>query len=385
MKTIRSACLLALLAATTLAEESAEPTLKPDSPVKAEALSSATWIQGEPLKTFEPGKVYVLECWATWCGPCIAAIPHVNELHRKYHDRGLRIIGVNVWEDDVEKVRKFVTGKGDGMAYPVAFTGRGSAFEKDWLRAAGVRGIPHAFVVRDGKLLLNANPNELTAGLIESLLAENPDPEQVRNALNQGERDRKRAVDAVKEFGAALESGDFEAAAARIEEVARLAPSQPFLPMMRVRLHLARKEPEAAFAEFKKTRDGMSGMFTTVALAGAITSGEDQGFTPAMITEVSDAYGKLIASRGERASPLEIASLAALSWHAGNKEQARENAGKALELARSKPDPKNPPAADFERFAEAIRQDQPPPLRELQAARKATPQNPDATPKENKP
>jgi hypothetical protein len=217
------------------------------------------------------------------------------------------------------------------------------------------------------------------------LLAEKPDPEKVRSALDQGERDRKRAVDAVREFGAALNSGDLKAAAARIEEVARLAPSQPFLPMMRVRLHLVRKEPEAAFTEFKKTRDGMSGMFTTVALAGAIASGEGQGFTPAMITEVCDAYGKLIASRGERTSPLEIASLAALSWHAGKKDQARENAENALELARSKPDPKNPPAADFERFAEAIRQDQPPPLRELQAARKAARQAPDEAPKEKQP
>jgi hypothetical protein len=50
-----------------------------------------------------------------------------------------------------------------------------------------------------------------------------------------------------------------------------------------------------------------------------------------------------------------------------------------------KPDPKNPPAADFERFAEAIRQDQPPPLRELQAARKPARQAPDEAPQENKP
>src|SRR6478735_4808346 len=56
-------------------------------PVTPDALGKAEWIQGSAPTAWEPGKLYLIECWATWCGPCVAAIPHVNELHRKYADK----------------------------------------------------------------------------------------------------------------------------------------------------------------------------------------------------------------------------------------------------------------------------------------------------------
>ncbi len=60
--------------------EKAAPTLKIGSAVTTKVFSELDWIQGEAPKEWEPEKVYIFECWATWCGPCLAAIPHVNEL-----------------------------------------------------------------------------------------------------------------------------------------------------------------------------------------------------------------------------------------------------------------------------------------------------------------
>ena len=144
---------------------------KPGDTVTPDALGKLDWIQGEAPAAWEPGKVYILECWATWCGPCIAAIPHVDGLYDKYAGKGLRVIGVNVWEDGKEKVAGFVKQKGEGMSYPVAYTGKGGAFETEWLKPAGVKGIPHAFVVKDGKVVLASHPMQLSAELIEGLLA----------------------------------------------------------------------------------------------------------------------------------------------------------------------------------------------------------------------
>ena len=140
-----------ILAATLLVSVSAaqetktEAKLVPGSDVSLSAIKAANWIQGEGPTAFEPGKVYVFECWATWCPPCIALIPHVNELHKKYHDKGLRVHGMS-WENETEKVKKFVKGRGEGMSYPIGIAVEGSPFEKEFLTAAGVESIPHAFV-----------------------------------------------------------------------------------------------------------------------------------------------------------------------------------------------------------------------------------------------
>src|SRR6266568_1760611 len=55
----------------------------------APALTVTKWLQGRPVPKFEPGGVYVVEFWATWCGPCIAFMPHLAELQARYRDNGL--------------------------------------------------------------------------------------------------------------------------------------------------------------------------------------------------------------------------------------------------------------------------------------------------------
>jgi thiol-disulfide isomerase/thioredoxin len=62
------------------------------------------------------GKVVVLDFWATWCGPCLAAVPKANDLLKKYKDDGLVIIGV-CRPDGGEKMAGLVKSK--SIAYPV--------------------------------------------------------------------------------------------------------------------------------------------------------------------------------------------------------------------------------------------------------------------------
>lgn len=143
--------------------------LQPRSP--APAFKPEKWLKGEPVASFETGKVHIVECWATWCGPCLAMIPHMNDLHNKFKDRGLVVIGVNVGNDTEEKATDFVTRKGDKMAYRVAYEGKTGQVSKDWLQAAQAKGIPHSFVVRDGKILWHGHPMELTEANVEAVLS----------------------------------------------------------------------------------------------------------------------------------------------------------------------------------------------------------------------
>lgn len=57
------------------------------------------WIQDgsghfAKVSEFEADKVYLVEFWATWCGPCIASMPHIAEIQEKYADRGVQVVSI---------------------------------------------------------------------------------------------------------------------------------------------------------------------------------------------------------------------------------------------------------------------------------------------------
>jgi thiol-disulfide isomerase/thioredoxin len=75
--------------------------------------------KGKPITAFQKGQAYLIDFWATWCGPCKEGIPHLTELQKKYGDK-VRIIGVSIWEPREKDVEPFVKEWGDKMAYTVA-------------------------------------------------------------------------------------------------------------------------------------------------------------------------------------------------------------------------------------------------------------------------
>ena len=97
-----------------------EPSLTIGDP--APKLGEMDWLRGDPVGEFQPGNVYVLDFWTTWCGPCIEGMPYLSQLQKKYADRGVRIVGVSM-KDHMNRlpiVRKFVERHERIMGYSVA-------------------------------------------------------------------------------------------------------------------------------------------------------------------------------------------------------------------------------------------------------------------------
>lgn len=146
-------------------------TAKLDIGSPAPPLSVSTWVKGEPVTSLSDGKPYVVEFWATWCGPCRQTIPHLSDLQAKYGEK-VTFMGISSEQDGPVKVKPFVDKMGDKMDYRVGLDPSG-AMNSKWMVAAGQSGIPCAFVIdTKGSIAWIGHPgNPEMNGVIDEVVA----------------------------------------------------------------------------------------------------------------------------------------------------------------------------------------------------------------------
>jgi len=180
----------------------------------APAIQVEIFLKGEPIVALAPGRVHVIEFWATWCGPCKASLPHLTELQSRHPQ--VPVIGIAVGWTDLDDVRAFVREHDDAIGYRIAVDrapvngARRSWMRAAWCDAAYEQGVPTAFIVDgEGRIAWIGHPMDLDeplAAVVEGRWDLPAEAEAHRDRLAQNKVREARALE--RAVGACFEAGD---------------------------------------------------------------------------------------------------------------------------------------------------------------------------------
>lgn len=177
-----------------------------------------TVIQGAAIDAWEPDTTYLFECWATWCGPCLNAMPHLEQIWQTVKDEKIRIVGLNLRDRrSAAELKTFLeTFRRGPITYPNLLV-EGN----DLPKRLGIVGIPYAFAVRNGKIVWDGHPMRLTVEDLRALQA-GKSGEEVRLAAEKRKQKAQQEkmhklplyVRLERKADRAAAKGDWDAAAA---------------------------------------------------------------------------------------------------------------------------------------------------------------------------
>jgi thiol-disulfide isomerase/thioredoxin len=307
---------------------------------EAPPLTLSKWVKGDKLDRLEPGQTYVVEFWATWCGPCRVSIPHLTELQKKYKDR-VKFIGVSIWEQDQKKVEPFVKQMGDKMDYNVAMDdvaegapGNQGKMAKAWMAAAEENGIPTAFVVKDRKVAWIGHPMSMDEPLAKVVVGEY-DLQAAVSERREMKAQQKKMMELSQKLRGHLVKREFKEAVDVIDKATADDPKlEPMLGMTKFNLLLQSGDEDAAtsFGEKLVEKPGPNGAQMLNALAWGIVN-------PNRPSPASKPLIKLALKAAQRANDLTdgknaaiLDTLAKAYFDSGDAAKALEYQEKAVKL-----------------------------------------------------
>jgi thiol-disulfide isomerase/thioredoxin len=208
-------------------ELATEPTLRIGD--AAPALVVREWLRSGPVDRFEAGKVYVIDFWASWCGPCLAVMPELAELQARYKDAGVVVVAMTALDGmntrgDASEAMRLHGGKGNPVAFAIDGGPEGNATVQSYMHAARESGIPRTFIVdQQGRLAWIGHP-EKAGRVVGALLGGTWDLSAARDARDRAARERTESRPLVRAWIEACERKDD---AATLELLNRLTAMSP--------------------------------------------------------------------------------------------------------------------------------------------------------------
>ena len=321
LSTLRSRqCLGAVLATlvlafmTTSVHAQRERKLVVGSPAPAAKFPGTKLISGTPAPSaFEKGKTYVVEFWATWCGPCLKSIPHLNDLSQQLKRKGVQFIGVS--DESADKITPFVKKKGDGMSYTV-ISDPDSKYSKAYMSPAGQKGIPCAFIVGPtGRIAYIGHPMD-------------PEFDRVLFQCADGKFDpelQKAAQPMLDAANHSISTRDWRQAHRQLDKVLEIDSwifSDQMIRKYRL-MHTSEKQPEAAdaylveqVAFYNDKPDVLEDIMKLILMDGELPKGN---------TDIAEQCVKLYAMNKGASHPDTKELMALYFYHTGDIDQAVQN------------------------------------------------------------
>ena len=107
------------------------------------------------------GQYTLIDCWASWCHPCRASIPHLKQLYKKYKDKGLNVIGLSL-DGNQMKDQWLKAVDAEQMDWPQFLTDFHCEIIKDYSVAA----IPNILLITPDKKILKTGVRGFDLDLI---------------------------------------------------------------------------------------------------------------------------------------------------------------------------------------------------------------------------
>lgn len=316
-------------------EENPAPSLKLGD--LAPALNATRWLQGDPVRTFEPGKIYVVEFWATWCGPCIGNMPHLAELQAQYQDQGVTVISFTsrdireVPGNTEEDVAAFVEKRGPTLRYTFAYADDGTTADA-WLKAAGQKGFCTYVVDKAGRIAFMGHPMFLDL-VLPKVVAGGASAKAVGDEMAEVMAEYETSYETLLrdfEAGRDLKAG----LRALINFEARYPPLTDLPPIVQAKLSLLPKygNPGEAqqYAEALVTKAIKQESVRLLGLAYSILRNETQSQEfLALAMRAAEAHVRIDGGKGAQS----LLNLAEAYLARGDKDKAKEYAGRAIAAA----------------------------------------------------